>query len=141
MYGRRTNQPTSRYVLFLVHTTTAEWCGVGGVTIETLPDYVLLQIFTFCPSLRPLWWRPLVHVCWRWRQIVFSSPRRLHVLIFCDVRTPVRNSLNIWPPFLISVHHDPFGLDGESENIFAALEIRDRVSEIHFPDWRDSFLR
>jgi len=138
MYGGRTNQPTSRYVLFLVSTTTAEWCGVGEVTIDTLPNYVLLQTFSFCREVyrgssrdsRPLWWRPLVHVCHRWRQIVFSSPRSLQLVIFCDPRTPIRKSLNIWPPFLISVHHDPYSTDAESENTVAALELRDRVSEI-----------
>ena len=114
-------------------TTAAEWCGVGEVIIDTLPDHVLLQIFTFCREgypPRPLWWRPLVHVCRRWRQIVFSSPRSLHLVIFCDPKTPVRKSLNIWPLFLISVHHETDGPDEECENTVAALELRDRVSEI-----------
>src|SRR5712691_12013898 len=120
-------------------TTTAEWCGVGEVTIDTLPDYVLLQIFSFCrrvvDSSSPvwtMWWRPLVHVCRSWRQIVFSSPRSLHLVIFCDPNTPVRKSLNIWPPFLISVHHQDhsYGPDEGTENTVAALELCDRVSEI-----------
>src|SRR6266581_5726371 len=139
MYGGRTYQPTSRYVLFLVSTTTAEWYGVGEVTVDTLPDYVLLQIFSFCRqvvySSTPMWimwWRPLTHVCRRWRQIVFSSPRSLHLVIFCDFKTPVRKSLNIWPPFLISVHHHDHRYDPDegSENTIAALELHDRVSDI-----------
>lgn len=144
MYGGGTYyQPTSRYVLFFVSTTTAKWCGVGEVTIETLPDYVLLQTFSFCRrvtySSAPMWimwWRPLTHVCRRWRQIVFSSPRGLHLVIFCDLSTPVRESLNIWPPFFISVHHHDHrygpdhGPDEGSENTVAALELHDRVSDI-----------
>ena len=123
----------SWYVLSLMPTTVAEWCGVGEVILDTLPDHVLLQIFSFCREgypPRPLWWRPLVHVCRRWRQIVFTSPRSLHLVIFCDPRTPVRKSLNIWPPFLISVRHDTYDSDEECENTVAALELRDRVSEI-----------
>ena len=77
-----------------------------------------------------LWWRPLVHVCRRWRQIIFSSPRSLHLLIFCGRGTPIRKSLNIWPPFLISVHLETYSTDEECENTVAALELRDRVSEV-----------
>ena len=133
----------SRYVLFFASKMTAEWCGVGKVTIDTLPDYVLLQIFSFCQedcsseSSRLLWWRPLVHVCRRWREIVFSSPRSLHLVIFCDSRTPTTTSLNIWPPFLISVHHHT---EEECESTVAALKLRDRVSEICIDSPADSVL-
>ena len=139
MFRRKTNPPTSRYVLFLVPTTTTEWCGVGEVTIDMLPDYVLLQTFSFCREtqfwsyrlLSPvLWWRPLVHVCRRWRQIVFSSPRSLHLLIYCGIKTSIRKSLDIWPPFLISVDLEINNPDEECENTVAALELRDRVSEV-----------
>jgi hypothetical protein len=143
MFGGRTKQPMSRYVLLFLSKMTAEWCGVGKVTIDMLPDYVLLQIFSFCQedcsfeSSRLLWWRPLVHVCRRWQEIVFSSPRSLHLVIFCDSRTPIRTSLNIWPPFLISVHHNT---DEGCENTVAALELRDRVSEICIDSPADSVL-
>ena len=124
-------------------TATADWCGVGDVTIDTLPDYVLIQLFSICRDIyssRPMWWRSLVHVCRRWRQIVFSSPRSLRLVIFCNSRTPIRKSLNIWPPFLISVHHDTNYPDEEGENTVAALELRDRVSEISIDCLNDSVL-
>lgn len=113
------------------------------MTIDTLPDYVLIQTFCICRDIYsscPMWWRSLVHVCRRWRQIVFSSPRSLHLVILCNPRTPIRTSLNIWPPFLLSIHHDTSDPDEEGENTVAALELRDRVSEISIDCLKDSVL-
>jgi hypothetical protein len=100
------------------------------VTIETLPDDVLLAIFT---SYRPLHaidaWRTLVHVCQRWRYLVFSSPRHLDLQLQCTIETPAREMLDVWPAFPIVITDDSestFGVD----NIIAALEQRDRVCEI-----------
>ena len=31
-------------------------------------------------------WQVLVHVCRRWRSIVFGSPRRLNLQLFCTSR-------------------------------------------------------
>jgi hypothetical protein len=77
-----------------------------NTAINILPDDVLLEIFDLCRSyfnpvnpVRPLlvWkWDVLVHVCKRWRQLVFSSPRRLDLQILCTYGTPVRKNLGIW---------------------------------------------
>jgi hypothetical protein len=100
-----------------------------------LPDDVLLEIFDFYRtnhdySRRPVWkWHLLVHVCRRWRQVVFASPHRLKLQIFCTYGT---QNLGIWPAF-------PIVLDfaaayrlrpNDQDNIVAALEHFDRVCDV-----------
>ena len=110
---------------------------VGNVTIDVLPDNVLLDIFDFCLDLpqnffvdRTKRWQRLVHVCQRWRCVVFQSTRRLDLQILCTARKPVREMLDIWPalPLILWVGDGPpaWGMD----NIIAALEHRDRISRI-----------
>jgi hypothetical protein len=56
---------------------------------------------------RPVWrWHRLVHVCQRWRQIVFASPCRLDLQIYCTYGSPVRTNLDFWPllPIVIDYH-------------------------------------
>ena len=57
-----------------------------------LPDDVLLVIFDNCTNKYQntkkdieAWWHSLVHVCRRWRAIVFVSPRRLNLRLVCPV--------------------------------------------------------
>jgi hypothetical protein len=100
------------------------------VTIDMLPDVALLQTFDF--YLDGTWieeWYTLVHVCRKWRYIVFGSPRRLDLRLFCQAGTPVRETLGVWPPLPIVVWDNgdrAWGLD----NIIAALEHNDRVCEL-----------
>jgi hypothetical protein len=73
-------------------------------------------------------WRKLVHVCQRWRYIIFASPRHLMLHITCTVRTPVRAMLDIWPAFPIEIS-SPY--DPVEDNIIAVLaEHRDRICRI-----------
>jgi F-box-like len=113
-------------------------CWIGRlsppVTIGALPDNVLLNIFDYCREaemvhlwLWPRAWLTLVHVCQRWRYIILESPRRLNLYILCTYATPVRDMLNIWPPFPIQITSHGFGV---GDNIIAALEHRDRVCAI-----------
>ena len=37
-------------------------------------------------------WRSLVHVCRRWRCIVFGSPRHLNLKLVCTERTRIRKT-------------------------------------------------
>jgi len=124
--------------------------GVVGqleVKIARLPDEVLLDIFDFYraefeafPLAFSGWkWQTLTHVCRRWRHLVLASPRRLDLRIACNTRTPTRKSLDIWPPFPISVTYDylesmldiQFVHDAQGEeNILAALEQSHRIYEI-----------
>ncbi|KAI9429269.1 hypothetical protein H4582DRAFT_2031305 [Lactarius indigo] len=105
------------------------------LTIGVLPDDVLLEIFDFCRKTLlytnlPGWeWHLLVHVCQRWRQIVFASPHRLHLWILCTSGTPVRTNLGIWPPFPIVINGFSRGsiTPADEDNVIAALEHPDRV--------------
>ena len=72
-------------------------------------------------------WRLLVHVCQRWRQIVFASPHRLNLRILCTYRTPVRKNLDIWPPFPIIIDyynlHSKRGIPpNDEDNAVAAFD-------------------
>ena len=105
--------------------------GVGRVTIEMLPDNVLLDVFKFYVNEagRIEKWDTLVHVCRRWRTVVFMSPRCLGLQLFCTARKPVRETLDVWPPLPIVIRHGcypAFGMD----NILAALKHSGRVCEI-----------
>ena len=142
--------------IYLLHghpATVADWCDVGGVTIDILPDVALLEIFD-CYVNQPReeddynqhWvqrraWHILVHVCRKWRTIVLGSPRRLDLRLFCKDTTPVKDTLAVWPPLPIVIrqHNIPrvrAGLD----NIIAALEHNDRVCDMRLWDVTNSEL-
>src|SRR6266702_1091356 len=109
-----------------------------------LPIDVLLEIFAFCQtdgnrygvSFRPSSeWHRLVHVCQRWRHIVFGFPGRLDLTLLCTYGTPVRKNLGCWPPFPIIVDYFT-SWDRRSpaanceDDVIAALEHPDRVRSI-----------
>jgi hypothetical protein len=79
-------------------------------------------------------WHKLVHVCQRWRQVVFASPLRLNLQIRCSHGTPVRKNLDIWPTFPIIIEytapHWQIFRDVDEDNIIAALEHPDRVRTV-----------
>ena len=110
---------------------TADWCNVARVTIDDFPDLVLLEIFDIYLyyAFKSEEWRALVHVCQKWRNIVFGSPHRLDLRLFCTAGTPVRKALEIWPQLPIKV----MGLDLDkwgTDNIIAALEHPERICEL-----------
>ena len=108
-----------------------------------LTDDVLIEIFDlYCEEDKDenenednypyVWsWNILVHVCRRWRQVVFASPLRLDLKILCTNGTPFRKNLEIWPglPIVIRYFRDRIGNDDE-DNVVAALEHVDRVCEV-----------
>ncbi|KAH9994347.1 hypothetical protein BJV74DRAFT_884173 [Russula compacta] len=63
--------------------------------IGILPDDVLLDIFSFYVDQadKEDEWHALLHVCRRWRNVVFGSPRRLHLTLAYDPRRPVGEML------------------------------------------------
>ena len=70
-----------------------------------------------------------MHVCRRWRNVIFGSPHRLNLRLVCSDRTRVRKMLDVWPPLPIVIHHSirrKWGWD----NVIAALERNDRVCQI-----------
>jgi hypothetical protein len=115
-------------------------CGTGdsyshATTISMLPDLALLEIFDFYQinhnSSRIQWWSLLVHVCRRWRQIIFESPIRLNLQIRCTRGTPVKKHLRIWPAFPIVIDYYrtlPLARASYGYDIIAALKHPGRVS-------------
>jgi F-box-like len=125
------------------------------ISIDKLPDEVLLKIFDFYVNehLDGLEyefnkheieeWQTLVHVCRRWRSVVFGSPRRLNLRLVCFPETPARDTLNVWPslPLLIRDSGLPTE-DLDLDDIIAVLERSDRIVKIDFsyvngPEWEN----
>ncbi|KAH9169979.1 hypothetical protein EDB89DRAFT_2072456 [Lactarius sanguifluus] len=113
----------------------------NATTIDMLTDNVLIEIFDFCredhdqcPSDAVWEWHLLVHVCRRWRQIVFASPCRLNLEILCTDGTPVKKILGIWPDIPIVIQYGLYDRDtitpNNEDNVIAALEHPDRVSRV-----------
>ncbi|KAH9037709.1 hypothetical protein EDB84DRAFT_1437370 [Lactarius hengduanensis] len=114
-----------------------------GVTIDVLPDNVLLEIFDFYlrdpTTMReidvlqsPMKWQILVHICQRWRRITFESPCRLDLHLSCSYGTPVRQNLGSWPvtlPLAIdySLSVPRFTSDDEDSLVYALR----RASRVH----------
>ena len=116
-------------------------CTAGqAITIDDLPDDVLLAIFDFYvveyqypgfvnfDTKREIEsWQSLVHVCRRWRDLVFASPRRLNLRLWCTPTTSARMSLNVWPALPLLIHS---GRNSPVDNVIAQLEHSDRIREI-----------
>ena len=104
-----------------------------------LPDDVLLEIFDLCRQDAEFTWftvwgqNGLVHVCQRWRRLVFGSPRRLDLQLHCTRGIPVRKSLGCWPPFHITIRFSDNHnwTSNDEDGLFAALEHPDRVRQVY----------
>ena len=117
------------------------------MTIYKLPDNVLVEVFDFY-LIQPYGqkdedaWHTLVHVCRRWRHIVFASPRRLNLQLRCTKNRPAQDMLDVWPAL-------PIVLDwkcgmarcGSVNNILAALEQHYRISSIDISPIPNSILK
>ncbi|KAH9046560.1 hypothetical protein EDB84DRAFT_657659 [Lactarius hengduanensis] len=101
-----------------------------------LPAEVLLNVFRYYLDVSPRLWPGLVHICRKWRQIVFASQQALRLRLFCTPGTPVLKTLDLWPalPIVVqyggSLAHDPPAPEDE-DNIMVALKQSARVSSIH----------
>ena len=109
--------------------------------MEMLPDDVLLEIFHF--YVDQAWyedggvdrkevmeaWQALVHVCQRWRSVVFGSPRRLNLRLLCTASTRAGDTVDVWPalPLVIRDHRCR---TGSVDNIVALLKRSDLVRRI-----------
>jgi hypothetical protein len=152
--GNRNGHHGSGYVTFalvpaLTDRVRAGEGHINATTINTFPDDVFLEIFNFCRrnqdlyyEFHPIWdWHRLVHICTRWRRIIFSSPRRLDLQLLCTHGTPVRKNLGFWPLLpLIVDYHAYLGADesksltpGDEDNVVAALEDSSRVRYVGIP--------
>ena len=123
----------------LIFVTITESDDTGplhqNLTIESLPDDVLIVIFTsyLNRSDEIDVWRTLVHVCRKWRYLVFASPGHLNLRLECTIETHAREMLDIWPAFPIVIMDYSDYMPGV-DDIVAALEQSDRVCEITLDD-------
>jgi F-box-like len=123
------------------------------VTIDNLPDDVLLEIFdlyrhTFGDPLSSerVWnnkngWFKLAHVCLNWRSVVLASPSRLRLRLYFAEDTLTRAAV------LERLSHLPIVVDyskatlnfSTQERLISALRYPDRVCRIAItyddPDW------
>ena len=123
-------------------------CGTGeshrrGSTIDMLSGDDLLEIFDSyrkIPVHEPffrvqlVWsWHLLVHVCRRWRQIIFESPHRLNLQILCTQKTPVKDNLFIWPTLPIVIKYSNTKRNPRPEgvgNVIASFQQANRVCHV-----------
>ena len=70
----------------------------------------------------------LVHVCRRWRSLVFMSPRRLNLQLFCLTGGSSRKSLDVWPAFPLVIQGHVY--DSSVDDVVAELEHNDRIYQI-----------
>ena len=113
------------------------------MTTDALPDEVLLHSFYFYVDQNPNGdsWHTLVHVCQRWRFVVFASPKYLNLRLLCNHDRLAKQLLDVWPssfPVVITDRSlsvtrgqlkDARKLEG-AKIIIAALKHRDRISTI-----------
>ena len=101
------------------------------MTIDMLPDDILLEVFDAyvnearCEDA----WHKLVHVCQRWRCIIFASPRRLHLALLCTDNRSVKKMLDTWPalPIVIAADMRSYLPRPGATGIITALEHHSRV--------------
>ena len=123
------------HVLFSMIT---DFVGAGQlkVTIGSLPDEALLEIFAFYQQgadYNQEEWIALVHVCRGWRYIVFASPLRLDLRLRVRGKIHKREMLDIWPALPIAISPYTSRLTRVpkiTENVITALGYRDRVCRI-----------
>jgi hypothetical protein len=120
------------------------------VTINVLHADVLVEIFFYVITwgwngYNP--WHALVHVCRRWRYLVFASPRHLNLQLEYSGHRPISEVLDAWPVLPIKLvsnysysesYHPK--LDQRRDNRIAALESEhsNRICEIRIGDMADS---
>jgi hypothetical protein len=111
--------------------------------MDILPDDVLLAIFYFYANQNRYGkkeieaWQSLVHVCRRWRSLVFGSPNRLDLRLVCTPETPAREMLDVWPALPLLIQSSAYPEEG-LDNIIAVLERSDRVREIDLSHFSNS---
>ena len=109
----------------------------GRVTINLLPDEVLLLVFHFDRSQdrpHPSWdswkWNRLVHVCRKWRSVVFESPNFLELRLVCHPWIRVELTRN-WLPLPIIITNSGYVSMPEDYEFDAAIVHPNRVCEIN----------
>ena len=125
-----------------------------STSIAILDDDCLLNIFRlYCPDFlygiesdagrvvegwkghrdRVRWWYKLVHVCRRWRHLVFGSASYLGLCLLCTHGTPVADMLAHSPPLPLVIDHDFCGSTaGDAKQLMILIDPqhRDRMRGI-----------
>ena len=109
--------------------------------IDMLPDDVLLEMFDFYTTL-PYdilreeidAWQSLVHVCRRWRNVVFGSPRRLNLRLYCTPETPAKDTLDVCPALRLIVRGNMTPTTSSTDNIITALGQSNRICQVTLLD-------
>ena len=134
-----------------VSKTRHGWNRPYKALIHILEDHLLLNIFHLCRPV-PLegetddprileggkwvherWWYRLVHVCQRWRYLVFASASNLHLFLVCTYGTPVEDMLKQSPllPLIMDYNDQDRNVTVEDEEgILVALQLRHRICRI-----------
>ena len=73
-------------------------------------------------------WHTLVHVCRKWRNVVFGSPRRLNLRLCYNASTPM--TLDVWPPLPIVICLRGYETS-YVDNTIAAFNHNDRICELN----------
>lgn len=111
------------------------------MTIDILPDNIFLEIFDFClyqptrdPIQRTKSWQILVHVCQRWRTIIFLSARHLDLYLSCSYGIRLGKNLTHWPATLpLAVDYTRYSSHTPKDDVvvLAALRHSGRVHHIN----------
>jgi hypothetical protein len=64
-------------------------------------------MFRYYVDASPHFWPRLVHICRRWRRIVFTSHQHLRLRLLCTHGTPVLKTIECWPALPIVVEYGP----------------------------------
>jgi hypothetical protein len=113
-------------------TNTGLLVGVDRLYPQTsidIPDDVLLEMFDFYLGEETIYerdyydgWQTLIHVCQRWRCIVFASPRRLGLILYITPKQSVNSKmLKIWPELPIFIKAINVKSKKDVTNIIGAL--------------------
>ena len=129
------------YVLQVASTMATDRFCVGRLEIDHFPDDLLIYIFKLYQrefdddhECYYTWrWLAVVHVCKRWRRIIFAWPHHIDVRLDCRSGTAVAKALDVWPNSPVSIR-PPINYLNESGrgDLIAALEHRDRIVGIDF---------
>jgi len=99
------------------------------MTVDVLPDDVLEEIFFYVNVggvyFEQYLWHALVHVCRRWRYLMFASPRHLNIRLAYDGNQPTSKVLDVWPVLPLKLLSSPSGHSKSDQrwgNLVAALE-------------------
>ncbi|KAI0263481.1 hypothetical protein BC834DRAFT_887553 [Gloeopeniophorella convolvens] len=100
-------------------------------TIDVLPDTVLLEVldaYRLFVLRKHHYWLKLAHVCRRWRELVLSSPSRLHLSLYCTGRH-ARDLIDHFPALPLIIEYFDYA-SGPGEDILYALQHGSRARKI-----------